>query len=240
ASYNLYLYLTSWHNHNYLVSGRNINKSELPKVFNLDEGQYWRNYGTDKAKFDWVSFEKRCLFPAIEDINSNSDCDMKIDSWMKVKDPRNMKYVLGYAFKWHYENPDGSYKMKDDKKALPNPENTCTFEDLNHANYFMKHFKRLNDRKLKALSQAMGTIVSPFDWSTNPLEQPSWTVGELKQEQSQEWISPKFCSDLAKIIYEESAYEQFSKLFGYDQDKLSDPAQVFLDDFEGIRAKVGI
>ncbi len=239
ASYNLYLYLTSWHNHNYLVSARNINKSELSKVFNLKEDQYWRNYGTDKAKFAWHDFEKYCLNPAIEDINSNPFCDMKIDSWMKVKDPRNMKYVLGYAFKWHYVNPDGSYKIKDEKKEISNPEDICTFEDLNHASFFMKHFKRMNDRKLKALSQAMGSVVSPFDWSNTPLEQPAWTVGELKQEQSQEWISLKFYSDLAKIVHENYAYEQFAQLFGYDQDTLEDPAQVFVDDLEGIRAKVG-
>ena len=46
SSYNLYMYLSSWHNQYYSIDRRNINKGDLAKVFNLQEGQYWRNYGT--------------------------------------------------------------------------------------------------------------------------------------------------------------------------------------------------
>ena len=233
ASYNLYLYLSSWHNANYLINKRNINKSKLPRVFNLKEGQYWRNYGTDKAKFDWNSFERRCLYPAIQDINSNSHCDLKIDSWMKVKDPEKMKYVLGYAFTWHYENEDGSYKIQG-KTPLLNSETMCTFEDLNHVAYFMKRFKNLNDIKLKKIAEIIEITVSPVKERNDP-----WTVKKLKQEQKKDCISQDFYDDLKKCIQFDNDYQFFAKLFGYDQDQLPDPAQNFLEDLEGIRAKLG-
>ncbi|ETN79358.1 hypothetical protein NECAME_18135 [Necator americanus] len=121
SSYNLYLYLTSWHNANYLLNKHNVSKSELPKVFNLKEGQYWRNWGTDRAKFDWAHFEKRCLWPAIEDINSNPNCDMSILHCQKIKDPKNMKTVLGYTFEWLYQHPDGTQKIRGETRAVPDP-----------------------------------------------------------------------------------------------------------------------
>lgn len=43
-----------------------IAKSELAKVFNLKEGEYWRNYGKETAKFDWKMFETKVLNPAIK------------------------------------------------------------------------------------------------------------------------------------------------------------------------------
>lgn len=239
SAYSLYLYLTSWHNENYLENARNINKSDIPKVFDLKEGQYWRGYGTEKEKFDWATFERYCLKPAIEDINSNPYCDMKIDSWMKVKDPDGMKYVLGYAFKWHYQNPDGTLKIKENSTPVLRIEDACTFEDLNHAYFFMKHFKRLNERQLKALSKAMGTVTSFFDGHNPPLEHPSWTVSELKQEQSQECISAKLCRDIHNILYRECNYDEFAKLFGYEKnDKTSDIGQSFMEDLGGVKAKV--
>ncbi len=50
-------------------------------------------------------------------------------------------------------------------------------------------------------------------------------------------MSLKFYSNLAKIVHENCAYKQFAQL-GYDQDKLDESVQVFLEDLEGIRAKV--
>ncbi len=188
SSYNLYLYLASWHNANYLVNKRNVGKSDLAKVFNLQPGQYWRNWGTDKAKFHWADFEKRCLNPAIEDINSNPNCDLHIDKAMKVKDPSNMRTVMGYAFEWHYCHPDGSQKIRSERPALPDPDKYLTIEEQNYIHMFMKHFQKLSDRQLKDLSDALG--------STPWADQPAWSVGELKQERTGNCISPQLYNSL--------------------------------------------
>lgn len=97
ASYNLYLYLKSWGNPNYLQTEKKIPKAEIQKIFNLKEGQYWRNWGTDKARFHWADFEKYCLKPAIEEINTGvpGTSEIYIDHWEKVK---KGKAVLGYDF----------------------------------------------------------------------------------------------------------------------------------------------
>lgn len=209
SSYNLYLYLTSWHNANYQINKRNINKTDLPKVFNLSEGQYWRNYGTDLAKFHWSDFEKKCLIPAVEGINSNPTCDMHIWKYQKIKDPSNNKTVLGYAFEWSYVNPDGSPKIRKSKPALPDPEKYLSIEAQNYIHSFMQHFQRLNDRKLKLLSLELGSNA----WN----EQVAWSVGELKQEASQKCISAQLYDHLIHVIgFDSDGYEKFADLFGYE------------------------
>lgn len=97
SSYNLYLYLKSWGNPNFLQTEKQIPKSEIMKIFNLKPGQYWRDWGTDKARFHWSDFERRALIPAIEEINSGvpGTSEIYIDHWEKVK---KGKAVLGYDF----------------------------------------------------------------------------------------------------------------------------------------------
>lgn len=107
SSYNLYVFLCSWHDPNYLIQNKKIAKNEIHKVFNLKESDYWRDYGTEKAKFHWSDFEKYCLNPAIEEINSLSSCDMHIDSVEKVK---KGKVVLGYDIKYSFVDENGYRK----------------------------------------------------------------------------------------------------------------------------------
>ena len=226
SSYNLYLYLTSWHNANYLVNKRNVGKNDLAKVFNLLPGQYWRNWGTDKAKFHWSDFERFCLNPAVEDINSNPNCDMHIDKAMKVKDPSNMKTVLGYTFEWHYCHPDGSQKIRSERPALlPDPDKYLTIEEQNYIQMFMKHFQKLSDRQLKDLSDALG--------STPWADQPAWSVGELKQERTGNCISPQLYNSLrAKMGWVTEGYSIFAPLFGYGD------TQTFMVDIDAVGTKM--
>lgn len=107
SSYNLYVYLCSWYDSNYQIQNKKIKKSELHKIFKLKNSEYWRNYGTESAKFDWADFEKRVLKPAIQEINSLSSCDMHIDSCEKVK---KGKTVLGYDIKYSFVDEDGFRK----------------------------------------------------------------------------------------------------------------------------------
>lgn len=104
SALNLYMFLTSWFDERYPMQCQIIQKSEIHKIFCLKEGQYWRNYGTDQAKFDWAYFERRVLKPAIEDINNSKSCDMTITSWEKAKDG---KIVLGYTFWYQYQDKNG-------------------------------------------------------------------------------------------------------------------------------------
>lgn len=110
SSYNLYVFLCSWHDPDYLIQNKKISKKELPKVFNLKEGDYWRNYGTDKARFHFADFEKKVLDVAINEINELSaqgKCDMYIESCDKVK---NGKFVLGYDIRYSFVSKDGHRK----------------------------------------------------------------------------------------------------------------------------------
>lgn len=107
SSFNLYVFLSSWHDPDYLIQNKKIAKNELPKIFNLKDSDYWRHYGTEKAKFDWSDFEKRVLKPAIEEINNLSSCDMHIDSCEKVK---KGKTVLGYDIKYSFVDENGYRK----------------------------------------------------------------------------------------------------------------------------------
>ena len=110
SSYNLYVFLVSWYDSNYAIQNKKIKKSELHKVFNLKESDYWRNYGKENAKFDWVLFEKYVLNPAIEEINElggSGKCDMYIESCEKVK---KGKFILGYDIKYCFVNKDGFRK----------------------------------------------------------------------------------------------------------------------------------
>lgn len=104
SALNLYVYLSSWFDKRYPYQNTNLKKSDIPKIFSLKKDQYWRNYGTDQAFFDWAYFERRVLKPAIEDINNSKSCDMHIDSWEKVKDG---KIVLGYRFKYYFSDKQG-------------------------------------------------------------------------------------------------------------------------------------
>lgn len=111
GSLNLYLHLASWHNPCYYVNNCGISKFDIPKVFNLKKGQYWRNYGKENAFFDWYTFEKNCLIPSIEEINNDTNCDLEISSWKKIKDNINGKTVIGYSFKYSYRKKDGDLKI---------------------------------------------------------------------------------------------------------------------------------
>ncbi|EOS59137.1 hypothetical protein C815_02340 [Firmicutes bacterium M10-2] len=111
SSYNLYVFLCSWHDPDYLIQNKKIKKSELHKVFNLKENDYWRNYGTENAKFHWADFEKYVLNPAIEEINNlakEGQCDMYIESCDKVK--KSTKNVLGYDIRYSFIGKDGCRK----------------------------------------------------------------------------------------------------------------------------------
>lgn len=99
SSYKLYVYLCSWHDSDYLKQNKKIPKKDLPKVFGLKEGEYWRNWGKENARFDWPYFERRVLNPAIEEINTLKSCDMYIDSCDKIKDGRT---VLGYNIRYSF------------------------------------------------------------------------------------------------------------------------------------------
>ena len=93
SSYNLYVYLCSWQDSNYQVQNKKIAKKDLPKIFNLKEGEYWRNYGKENAKFHFADFEKYCLNPAIEEINKLKSCDMHILSCDKIKQVINYQQI---------------------------------------------------------------------------------------------------------------------------------------------------
>lgn len=111
SSYNLYVFLCSWHDPDYLIQNKKIKKSELHKVFNLKESDYWRNYGTENAKFHWADFEKYVLNPAIEEINNlakEGKCDMYIEACDKVK--KSTKNVLGYDIRYSFIGKDGCRK----------------------------------------------------------------------------------------------------------------------------------
>lgn len=111
SSYNLYVFLCSWYDPDYLIQNKKIKKSELHKVFNLKESDYWRNYGTENAKFHWADFEKYVLNPAIEEINNlakEGKCDMYIESCDKVK--KSTKNVLGYDIRYSFIGKDGCRK----------------------------------------------------------------------------------------------------------------------------------
>ena len=107
SSYNLYVYLCSWQDSNYQVQNKKIAKRDLAKVFNLKEGEYWRNYGKENAKFDFPYFERRVLNPAIEEINNLKTCDMHILSCDKVK---KGKFVLGYDIHYTFVDEEGFMK----------------------------------------------------------------------------------------------------------------------------------
>ena len=99
--------MCSWQDSNYQVQNKKIAKKDLPKIFNLKEGEYWRNYGKENAKFHFADFEKYCLNPAIEEINKLKSCDMHILSCDKIK---NGKFVLGYDIHYAFVDEDGFYK----------------------------------------------------------------------------------------------------------------------------------
>lgn len=107
SSYNLYVYLCSWQDSNYQVQNKKIAKRDLAKVFNLKEGEYWRNYGKENAKFHFADFEKKVLNPAIEEINNLKTCDMHILSCEKVK---KGKFVLGYDIHYTFVDEEGFLK----------------------------------------------------------------------------------------------------------------------------------
>lgn len=212
SAYNLYLYLASWHDCRYTENKRNIPKSELSKVFNLKEGQYWRKYGTPEQKFDWPYFERRCLLPAIEDINGNPECDLFIDKWEKAKSPEDKKTVLGYQFIWHYTNPDGSYKIKGEKKKILKPDDEVEVLDYNHADRFMKHFRKLNDDQMCQLAKMLKFRLPDGDY---------YTVEELEELRKSRWTSQEFAVCLERSMnddsgsFSETNTEKFEKLFGY-------------------------
>lgn len=129
SALNLYMYLTSWFDERYPFQTQILPKKDIQGVFCLKEGQYWRNYGTDQARFDWAHFEKRVLKPAVDDINKSKSCDMYIESWEKAKDG---KIVLGYTFRYQYNDKDGFIAWRGTDGQLSgglNPKNTNKIPD---------------------------------------------------------------------------------------------------------------
>lgn len=224
AGYSLYLYLTSWHNQNYLIDQKNISKSEIPNAFGLKEGQYWRKWGTPEAKFDWASFETKALNPAIKDINENSNCDMHIheDELEKVKDHRNLRTVLGYHLKWHYTNPDGTYKMIKHGQTYIGYQEPSKL-DLMHCSMFMKRFKVIPLFKLEELSKLLGTIVNPI----GGIEYPKVSVEQLQREQQGNMITLTLCRALQNAA--RNNRQELGNCLGYQD--LDD----MLADFDSLR-----
>lgn len=111
ASIKLYMFLCSWHNPDFAINKRFIAKKDIPTVFGLKEGEYWRNYGQENARFHWADFEKYCLNPAIQEINRSKDCDMFIN---EVKKDRDGRSVLGYTIAFSFLDETGHFKTKED------------------------------------------------------------------------------------------------------------------------------
>ena len=112
SSYNLYVYLCSWHDPDYLIQNKKIKKSELHKIFHLEESDYWRDWGTEKARFHWADFERKVLNPAIEEINqlnAEHKCDMHIESCEKIK--KTARNVLGYDIHYSFTDEQGFRKI---------------------------------------------------------------------------------------------------------------------------------
>jgi len=110
ATYNLYIYLKSWFDYQKSDRVQKIAKKEIAHIFGLEEDEYWRNYGTDKAKFNWGGFEKRCLNIAkdeINELNKKGLCDLCIIEIQKIKEGAN---VLGYDIYYTLTDKDG-YRM---------------------------------------------------------------------------------------------------------------------------------
>lgn len=230
SSYNLYLYLTSWHDSNSYVNQRNIIKSDIPRIFNLEEGQYWRNYGAENARFDWHQFERRCLNPAVNDINSNPNCDMHITEVRKVKDPDYGQMVMGYSITWDYTCPDGMPKIQGEYKLLPAPGSDLTVEQKSMIRNFMNNFKKLNEDQLKTLSESLG--INPWNG------QLAWSITELKQEQPLDCIGHRLYESVQTSMgFEKDGIEKFAALFGYKNTKQE--TQYFLNDFEAIGIRLG-
>lgn len=99
----LYMYLSSWFNSNVFEQHTELYKNDLKSIFNLSDNDYWRNYGTDKAKFHWSDFEKYCLNKAIDEINNSNKCDIRITNCIKLK---KHAMVTGYEIIWAPLNPE--------------------------------------------------------------------------------------------------------------------------------------
>ena len=104
SSYSLYLYLKSWADHTGKVAHRYIYKKDIHSIFNLSPGSYIKNPKTDRERFDWYSFEKYCLIPAIADINRNEMGEIEICEVKKVRSKKNSHYIDGYYFSFRLNN----------------------------------------------------------------------------------------------------------------------------------------
>lgn len=104
SSYSLYLYLKSWADHTGKISHRYIYKRDIQSIFNLEPDSYMRVSSNGKEKFDWYSFEKYCLIPAIEDINQNERGEVKILEIRKLRSSKNPRYINGYYFSFKADN----------------------------------------------------------------------------------------------------------------------------------------
>lgn len=124
SSYSLYLYLKSWADPKGKISHRYIYKKDIHRVFNLAPGSYTKNPGTDKERFDWYSFEKYCLIPAVEDINRNEKGEIEIFKIKKLKSEKNSRYVNGYGFT--FRTTDRFIKSLSDPKAIEYKANRIT------------------------------------------------------------------------------------------------------------------
>lgn len=222
SAYNLYFYLTDWQNKDHSRNTRDINKEDLAKVFNLKEGQYWRDYRTDHQKFHYPDFEKYCLNPAIQDINENEFCDMHIDLCEKIKDPENSWTVIGYHFKWHCVSLEESSKPRllsssyEDEFKYYEPMQTA---DIIHARSFMRRLRGLTSEKLENLSSLMSRQpIFPIG-SCHSV----WSTGELRQEASQGCLSSRFYNDLRRRLKGDNPDRgQLIEILGYnDEDEIT-------------------
>lgn len=107
SSYSLYVWLTSWRDTKCMDQIQKLPKGAIATVFSLTDNQYCRTDSNGSKKFHFGDFEKRCLVPAITEINNTPSCDLKILRWERIKDG---KVVLGYDFYYTYVDKDGFRK----------------------------------------------------------------------------------------------------------------------------------
>lgn len=131
SSYNLYIYLTSWTQPNYLHQNKKLPKRDIAQVFHLKPNEYWVTDKKGNTKFHWKNFETSSLNPAIDDINtlcSEGKTDMRITSCEKVK---KGKTVLGYDFKYVYvDKKTGCPKVLKQSRLLWEKQRSDCGDDI--------------------------------------------------------------------------------------------------------------
>ena len=106
----LYMWLESWADHNNLEHEAIMTMDDIKQIFNLSDTEYWRKDKYGKLdRFDWYSFEKWALFPAIQEFRENEFCDILIYDVSKYK---RRGLVEGYVITWTYINTEDGNGLK--------------------------------------------------------------------------------------------------------------------------------